>query len=172
MKPGRKAAIGRIRGELSASAPPQERALARSTAAQLAEQAPQVMREYLAPFAHEFCDSLMETLRHPTLGGAHKCPACEAEITVPAFSNPSYRTALSLYPQILRAIGSSDALTAAIIAQLGGSLDRARDAVEMLNGLPEDVDAIYRECRRMCDWYEGENGPGRGIVPDERKRPV
>lgn len=91
------------------------RGTARDTAAVLAEKAPQAMREYLAPFAVEFCDLLMSDARDRGCDG--------------------HRTAMGIIPRILRAVGSEDDLIAALLRQTNfGSIGELHMALERGRG--------------------------------------
>ena len=75
------------------------RATIRSAAANLAENAPQTMREKLAPFAGRYCDALMA--------------AIDDEYS------QSHAQALRIYPQIMRAVGSENEVASAMLRVLG-----------------------------------------------------
>ena len=83
------------------------------------------------------------------------------------------RWAFRLFAEVAGWAHAEQTVVQALIVQLGGSLERARYAVDLLEGTPEDVHAIYRECKAMCEWYEGqswdkggEHGSGATVEPD------
>ena len=97
-----------------ASLMPETRSQTRSTAAMLAENAPQAMREYLAPHVPEYCERLLSAMRDP-----------EA---------PGFRTAMQLIAQILRAVGVQMDVTVTVLAQLGvASVEEASERIQFSN---------------------------------------
>jgi hypothetical protein len=75
-----------------------------------------------------------------------------------------HRTAMGLIPQILQAVGSSETIVNALILQLGVPIDQAREAVQMVEDVPQDPHEQAREARRFLAWYEGPDGPGPEVV--------
>lgn len=71
----------------------------RSQAADLVATAPQAMREHLAPFVGEFCEQLLADMRDP--------------------NRTAHRTAMTLIPQILRAVGAETQLVINLWQRLG-----------------------------------------------------
>lgn len=122
----------------------------RKTAAlDLADAAPDRMRALLAPHVDTFCAQLVSDVKTPTLEGQYG-----------PVSNPAHRGAMALYAQIMRAIGSTETIINAMILQLGVPLDRAREAVALVESVPEDLESQVREARALIAWYDGPNGPG------------
>lgn len=62
----------------------------------LAEKAPQAMREALAPYVAEYCERLMGDVRDPECDG--------------------HRTAMAVYPRIMRAVGAGEELAEMLAA--------------------------------------------------------
>ena len=127
-----------------------KRAMRRGMATDLAAAAPDRMRELLAPHVDDYCAQLVADVKTPTLDGQYG-----------PVSNPSHRGAMTLFAQIMRAIGSSDTIINALILQLGVPLERAREAVALVEGAPKDVHTMAREAEEFLIWYRGPNGPGK-----------
>lgn len=127
--------------------------MARHKAMGLAEAAPDLMRELLAPHVPEYVNMLLDAMRTPTLPGQFG-----------PVNNPAHRTAMQLIAQILRAIGSGEHVVNQLILQLGGSLEQAKLAVAMVGRLPDDPHAVAAECRAYLEWYDGPSGPGKAEV--------
>jgi hypothetical protein len=96
----------------------------RETALVLAEQAPELMRELLAPHVKAYCDELLWDMANRTI------PMADGDAP-----NSSHRTAMDLFPRILKAIGASDDLLAALLENL-----QARDESQLALAM-----AMYRD---------------------------
>jgi len=76
----------------------------RETALVLAEQAPGLMRAILAPQVQAYCDELIWDMQNRTIPLDGKDSP-----------NSSHRTAMDLFPRIMKAIGASDDLLRALL---------------------------------------------------------
>lgn len=131
-------------GDMGALAAYGSKTAVRSEAAILADNAPQLMRELLAPDAPEFCRLLVADMRDRDCKG--------------------HRTAMTLYAQILKAIGDGPSLVLHLWTQLGVSgMDEAAAAVQQVREAPRDPALIAKSCRDYLAWYDGPSGPGRSI---------
>lgn len=128
---------GRLSGERTGTG---VRGVMRATAADLASRAPQEMREQLAPHVGLFCDQLRAALSNP--------------------EGTAFRTALTLYAQIMQAVGSGDVLVQSLVLQLGAPIADARAAVEAVGSAPRDPHEIAAQARAFLAWFDGPNGPG------------
>jgi hypothetical protein len=122
---------------------------ARSLTKDMVDQFPRELQERLAPHIDEYAEQLLWGMRHPTLDGQYG-----------PVSNPGHRTAMDLIAQIMKAVGSSQTIVNALILQLGVPLEQAREAVQLVEDIPEDPHEQAREARRFLAWYEGPDGPG------------
>lgn len=123
---------------------------ARTAAAQLAEQAPQAMREYLAPYVPEYCESLLEAMRTPHFTTA------KGDVV----SNPAHRTALGLIAQILKAIGAQVELTINLWQRLGVSDEmHARSMIDSaLRASELDHETAWRLSEQFVQDYRRQHG--------------
>lgn len=122
----------------------------RATGEQLAQAFPDKMRERLEPLLDVWFQEYEYDLTTRVLDvGPH------------GQNNPSHRTALDLYPRMMRVIGASDELVAALLVRLGmpseAEMVQAAELYRAVQG--QDAVEVYRECRRMVDWCEGPAGP-------------
>ena len=117
--------------------------MARSFPDEMREKMHPLMDKYLAEFEFDL------TSRSITLDGREQ-------------PNPAHRTAMDLYPRIMRAIGASDDLIEALLRRLSmpheAALLEASELYRAVQG--KDVHEIYRECKRMCEWYENNSVEG------------
>jgi hypothetical protein len=122
--------VGRLAGEKGALLAAQRR----SELALMVEQAPQRMQELLAPHVDRYVNRLLLDMDDPESSG--------------------HRAAMRIVPEILKAVGSANVLVQALVLQLGGSVERAREAVELMEQVPDDAGAIYEQCKAYCAWYD------------------
>lgn len=102
----------------------------RETALMLAEQAPDLMRSILAPQVQAYCDELLWDMHNRTI------PMADGDAP-----NSSHRTAMDLFPRILKAIGASDDLLRALLEKL-----QARDESQLALAM-----AMYRDASDATD---------------------
>jgi hypothetical protein len=122
----------------------------RSNGMALAQTFPDEMRARFAPMLDSYITEFEYDLTTRTLTvGDEDMP------------NPAHRTAMDLYPRIMRVIGASDELIGALLLRLGmpdePALTAASELYRAVQG--QDVLSIYRECKRMTDWCESADGP-------------
>lgn len=127
----------------------------RTQGMELARNFPEEMRERMAPMLDKYLEEFEFDLTNRTLTvGKDEQP------------NPAHRTAMDLYPRIMRAIGASDELIEAMLARLSmpneASLVAAAELYRAVQG--QDIHEVYRECKRMVEFYEGPNGPGKELA--------
>lgn len=129
------------------------RSAKRSEAVALAKAFPERMREAMEPLLDDYLREFKFDLANRTL--AETGPEGQP------MPNPAHRTAMDMYPRIMRAIGASDELIDAILARLNmpdeASMIAAAELYRAVQG--QDVREVYRECRRLVDWCEGPSGP-------------
>jgi hypothetical protein len=127
------------------------RTQARDAAIALAEAAPEQMRALLAPAVPEYVETLLTDMRD------HGC----ATQTGWQY-NPAHRTAMQLFPLIMRAVHSADDLLAALLKRLGaGSEGEVAQAVALMRDASEDPDVVAdKSARPYLAFYYGANGPG------------
>lgn len=105
-----------------------KRAGKREAAAMLADRCPDRMRELLAPAVDEFVRILLDDLRSTTL------EVTDERGGVKLVNNPAHRTALELYPRIMRAIGASEDVLARILAAVNATSEaQLHTAMSLLN---------------------------------------
>lgn len=107
--------------------------------------APDLMREILAQpeEVRAYCAALIRDRDDPDCTG--------------------HRGAMRLIPEILGAVGAPDSIVNALIVTLGAPIERAREAVEMVNAVSDDPHEIARSCRAFLAWYGGPSGPGSEV---------
>ena len=127
----------------------------RTEAVDMARAFPDDMRAKMAPLLDAYLVEFEFDMTHRTLDGGPRCDECGRSATDPQ-PNPAHRTAMDLYPRIMRAVGASDDLIAAILQRLNmpheSSLLEAAELYRAVQG--KDVHEIYRECKKMCEMYE------------------
>lgn len=142
---------------------PKRRSIMRNGGIDMARDFPDEMRARMAPMLDTYLDEFSFDMVNRTLDGSPKCEMCGRGPSDPQ-PNPAHRTAMDMYPRIMRAVGASDDLIEALLRRLSmpseASLLQAAELYQAVQG--KDVHEIYRECRRMCEWYEGPSGPGAG----------
>lgn len=128
-----------------------DRSEKRGTAMTLVKAFPDRMREAMEPMLDKYLVEFEFDLTHRTLGETNK--------DGDPMPNPAHRTAMDMYPRIMRAVGASDDLIEALLKRLGmpneAELLVAAGVYNAVQG--QDVHDIYRECKRLTDWYEREN---------------
>jgi hypothetical protein len=117
-----------------------KRGIMRKTAAELASNAPNEMREHLAPYVGEFCEALMRDLRDP--------------------ESVAHRTALGLYAQILGAVGGAMSLTVNLWQRFGAQDEghAARLIGTALDAEGMDLDAAWRLSEQFVQDYRRQHG--------------
>ena len=100
------------------------RSAKRLEGAALVKQAPQLMREVLAPRVEHYCDVLMSDLDDR---GSFESDGKGGQFWR---ANPAHRTALELFPRILQAIGASEDLLRKIVERLN-----ARDEEQLAQAM-------------------------------------
>lgn len=129
------------------------RSAKRSEAMTLAKAFPERMRDAMEPLLDDYLAEFRFDLRNRTLG--------ETNADGSPMPNPAHRTAMDMYPRIMRAVGASEELIEAILTRLNmpdeASLIAASDLYRAMQS--KSVVEVYRECRRMVDWCEGASGP-------------
>ena len=123
----------------------------RTQGMELARNFPEMMRERMAPMIDTYLDEFKFDMVNRTM-----------DVDGRQQPNPAHRTSMDLYPRIMKAVGASDELIEALLARLGmpdeGSLLMASELYRAVQG--KDMEAVYRECKSLVEWYEGPNGPG------------
>lgn len=129
------------------------RSAKRSDAMALAKAFPDRMREALEPLMEPYLREFEFDLTNRIL--TERGPEGQP------LPNPAHRTAMDLYPRMMRVIGASDELVAALLVRLGmpseAEMVQAAELYRAVQG--QDAVEVYRECRRMVDWCEGPAGP-------------
>lgn len=127
------------------------RTQAREAAIQLANAAPDDMRALLAPALPEYVECLLADMRD------------HGQATDAGWQyNPAHRTAMQLFPQILKVIHSNDDLLAELLKRLGAASEvEVRQAVDLMRDASEDPDEVAdKNARPYLAFYYGANGPG------------
>jgi len=112
----------------------------------LATSAPEQFKDLVLPFLPELVEILFEDARDRDCIG--------------------HRTAVSSILDGLKITGSTDRLLEAMLSRLSmpneASLVAAAELYRAVQG--QDIHEVYRECKRMVEFYEGPNGPGKELV--------
>jgi len=66
-----------------------------------------------------------------------------------------------LYTDLMGWTGMREQVIAALVRELGVTLEQAQDAVGTVLSIPDDVHEVARINREFLAWYDGPNGPGR-----------
>ena len=129
------------------------RSAKRGEAMTLAKAFPDKMREAMEPLLEPYLSEFAFDLKNRTL--------TETSVDGNPMPNPAHRTAMDMYPRIMRVVGASDDLIEAMLLRLGmPSESEMLAAAELYRAVQgRDVVEIYRECKRMVDWCEGPMGP-------------
>lgn len=126
----------------------------------MAKAFPDVMRERMEPLLDSYLTEFEFDMTHRSLDGG-ECATCHRTGGDDPMPNPAHRTAMDLYPRIMRAVGAGDELIAALLQRLRlpneGELVAAASLYHAVQG--QDVHEIVAECRKMVDWYETEVAP-------------
>lgn len=131
-----KSMIARQKGERTGSG---KRGLARIHGQALVDAAPMAMREELAK-----PEQIREYVR--ILLADRDDRECSG-----------HRTAMRLIPEILQAVGASQQIVNQLILAIGAPVEQAREAVEVVNAVPDDPHAIAQNCRAFLAWYDAQN---------------
>lgn len=125
----------------------------RSEGMALAQAFPDRMRAAMEPLLDRYLAEFEFDLTNRTLA--------ETNADGNPMPNPAHRTAMDMYPRIMRVVGASEELVEAILARLNmpneAALVAASELYRAVQG--QDVVQVYLECRKMVDWCEGGNGP-------------
>lgn len=136
------------------------RSAKRTQAVTLATAFPDRMRAAMEPLFDKYLVEFEYDLTHRTLD-ASECPTCHRTSDEDPQPNPAHRTAMDMYPRIMRVVGASDDLIEALLKRLNmpseAEMLAAADLYRAVQG--RDVVEIYRECKRLVDWCEGDSGP-------------
>lgn len=66
-----------------------------------------------------------------------------------------------LFCELAGWVGMREQIIAALVRELGVPIEAARDAVESVSRVPQDVHAIARINREFLAWYDSPAGPGK-----------